>query len=154
MSELVNAKYFIEKTGLHQSWARKILQDRLEPQGEHRHPKMYIKKDVDVIIKELKTSSKLKSHDEWDIKDMQKYFGLSRSYIQLLVNCEKFPKHARKTAVTGGRYARLWKSEVIKNLDMHKLEYGKRQKRTFIKAKETGLRLTTIEQQFLRGFRL
>lgn len=152
--ELVNAKYMIEKTGLHQSWVRKILQDRAEQQGESNHPKLYNKKDVDVIIKDILRSKAPKSKDEWDIKDIKDYFGLSRSYIQLLANDKSFPKHIRKTAITGGRYARVWKASDIKNLDIHKLEGGKRQKRDFSAKKDTTLRLKHVEMQFLRGFSL
>jgi hypothetical protein len=152
MTELVNAKYFIEKTGFNSSWARKILTERLENKGVNNRFRMYDKEEVDEIIKEYRIAKEPKKEHEWDLSDIKNYFEVCATFAQRLARCDGFPEPVRKIiGEKPSNHKRLWldsdiKQVIIKNYP----EVWVR--KTNKKPKET--RLSNVEQQFLRGFRL
>jgi predicted DNA-binding transcriptional regulator AlpA len=149
---LVNATYFTAAIGIHRSQAKKILNKSAKVVSKRGNEHLYNKKEVDAIVKEYKRVKDVKAEYEWDIKDIEKHFGLSRSYIQMLVNRNGFPEPVRSIAVNKGRYARLWIASEVKAIDLKKLPEGKRKAR-IVSTKQpsiTGLR--EVEKQFIRGF--
>jgi hypothetical protein len=152
--KLVDAKYFTAAIGIHRAQAKKILNSKLSFVAKRENAHLYDKNEVDKIVAEYKRAKDVKAEYEWDIKDIEQHFGLSRSYIQMIVNMHGFPDPVRKMAVNKGRYCRVWIASEIKAIDLKKLDNGKRKKRvvstTVRQDSITGLR--EVEKQFLRGF--
>ena len=152
MTELVNALYFIEKTGFDSSWARKLLTERLEYHGVKDRYRQYIKEEVDEIIDEYKMAKVPKQAYEWEISDISEHFGICYTFAQRLCKCDGWPEPNRRIAgEKPSNLKRVWLIEDIKKQNIK--DYPEVWVREKAKKKRKP-KLTTIEQQFLRGFRL
>jgi hypothetical protein len=150
--ELVNATYLIAKTGFDSSWARYLLSSRLENKGTSKRFRMYDKLEVDVIINEYNLAREPKKEHEWDLADIKTHFKVCATFAQRLARCDGFPEPVRRMiGEKPSNHKRLWLDSDIKKVkikDYPEVWVRKANK----KPKE--VRLSNVEQQFLRGFRL
>lgn len=153
MSELVNAKYLIEKIGIDQAWVRHILKKRLKSQCISNRFRMYKKEEVDEIIEEYKIASEPKKANEWDLNDIKNHFKISYTYAQRLALCEGFPEPCR--AVKGdypGKHKRVWLDSDIKKIRLGDYPWSHLKGKGQRTASTT--KLKDVEIQFLRRFRV
>jgi len=152
MSKLVNALYFIERMGFDKSWSRHLLSSRLENKGTSNRFRLYDKSEVDEIIEEYKIAKEHKKENEWDLNDIKNHFDICGTYAQRLARCDGFPEPVRR--IIGARpsnHKRVWLDSDIRKVKIK--DYPEVWvRKTNKKPKE--VRLSNVEQQFLRGFRL